>query len=476
MPLRTRTENTPETTENVTFKSHTPGPSYPDKTKTLLIPGVQYLKEKFWDESWNGSRKTWKDCEHYKMFHTDPSAKADPKPSHFVNDANSGGAHYHGSAKKAYARYRLYTYGGSTSEPFGASGSPISGITAFDQPNAIDGTFVPAPANLDNLNSMALKVMLPRIKEELSIINSIIELKDFKRLPDLIKQFASVVPLIRNGLRSGNPLRTFRDFLRLPASTYLTWEFAIAPLIDDICGVHAALAKFQAQIQNLISREGKMQTRHFSWKWREFPATQDELSPSGMLDQPGFILDDPAYTWKQYRIVETDASEFHAEIQYNYNYTEFQRVHALSLGLLDALGINFNTQIIWNALPWSFVVDWVVDVNRFLGQYGKVQNMEPVINIHQYLWSIKRKRTIKMFMQCSTNHPSVTDLYLTGSRVSLPEITETAYRRQTGIPGYSSLTSSGLSLKELSLGAALVSSRGRYRGPRSIKAPKPSGK
>ncbi len=75
-------------------------------------------------------------------------------------------------------------------------------------------------------------------------------------------------------------------------------------------------------------------------------------------------------------------------------------------------------------------------------------------------------------MLCNTNHPAVTDFYLAGHKVPLPVVTETAYRRQVGLPGYSSLTSSGLSPKELSLGIALVFARRKYRGARSLSTPK----
>jgi hypothetical protein len=476
MPIKIRKDTLQAESKLITFKCVLPDPlpdppiSYPDFTRSVLVPERVSLYQKFWDESWNGTRKTWKNCENYKI--SSSKKFAELQQNVFVENANSSPYYSTAPCDSGYARYRIYSYAGSWIDPFGAPGQPHSGLPAFDQPNAIDGTFVPPPANLENLNSIALKTMLPRIKADLSLVNSIIELKDFKNLPGLIRKFHEVVPFIRNSLKKGNPLKVFRDFLRLPAETYLTYQFAIAPLINDIRGIYASLTKYQAQISDLINREGKTQTRHFSYKWLEYPAHLFETGTSIGLDQPGYILFDPAYTWTQTREVFCDASEFHAEIQYNYNYTQFQRQHADVLGLLDRLGVNFNAQIIWNALPWSFVLDWVLDVNRFLGQYANTTNMEPVINIQQYLWSIKRRRRIQVNVVCNTRHPAVSEPYQKGSQISMPLVTETAYRRQIGIPGYSSLTSSGLSLKELSLGAALVSTRGRYHGPRSIPAPK----
>jgi len=476
MSTRYKTEKTPATTTQCTFKCVLPDPlpdppiTYPEKNSSLLVPEITRIRKQFWDESWNGDRKTWKNCENYEISH-DSQASAGPSGP-FIEYASFAPFYSKGTPKNRWARYRLYTYGGSYIDPFGPPGEPTVGLTGLYQPNPIDGTFVPRPDNLDYLNDMALKVMLPSIKADLSLVNAIIELKDFKRLPGLISRLHEIVPFIRSLLkRKNNPLRTFRDLMRVPAETYLTYQFALAPLFDDINGAFAACARYQAQISDLISREGKLQTRHFSYGWQEFPQSLNETSTSQGLDQPGYILTDPLTTWKQKRRTIAEATKFHAEIQFNYNFTEYQRTHAYALGLLDRLGVNLNTQIIWNALPWSFVVDWIIDVNRFLGYYGRSKNMEPVINIHQYLWSVKRKRTIYIDMVAQTTSPYVHDSYVAGSIVPLPVVTETAYRRQVGLPGYSSLTSSGLSPKELSLGAALVFVRGKYRGIRNLPVP-----
>ncbi len=145
---------------------------------------------------------------------------------------------------------------------------------------------------------------------------------------------------------------------------------------------------------------------------------------------------------------------FHAQIEYNYNYTQYQVEHARLLGYLDALGVNLNPSIIWNALPWTFVVDWVLSIGQYLDDF-KVENMRPQINIRRYLWSVSRGRVI-------TVHRAVR-LKLTDEQfwIPLPTVRQTAYRRQVSGVSSSSILSSGLTLKEVSLGAALVIVRKR---------------
>jgi hypothetical protein len=148
------------------------------------------------------------------------------------------------------------------------------------------------------------------------------------------------------------------------------------------------------------------------------------------------------------------------QIQFNFNWTEYQRIHAGTLALADALGLNWNPAIIWNAIPWSFVVDWVFGVSRWLDQF-KVPLLEPVINIHRVLWSVQRER--KIFVQNLVGSSDSSSVSLHRPRAQLPVVQQSAYRRDIDYPDSGSITSSGLSLKEFSLGAALVLARRRRR-------------
>jgi hypothetical protein len=139
-------------------------------------------------------------------------------------------------------------------------------------------------------------------------------------------------------------------------------------------------------------------------------------------------------------------------IEYNYNFTQYGLQTAALGAYLDGLGVKLNPQIIWNAIPFSFCVDWVIGVNRFLSQFSW-NNVNPKINIHRFLWSVKRERHIRVqkWAQGSAKFPQ-----LLGNRISLPEVYESSYRRTPGIPSKSSIQLSGLSPQEFTLGAAMI--------------------
>jgi hypothetical protein len=250
--------------------------------------------------------------------------------------------------------------------------------------------------------------------------------------------------------------------LRGGSDGYLQAKFNILPLLSDISGIRAALSRTERRINDLVSRSGRTQNKHFAYNWVEYADSYERAGVGGSIAPQ--ISGEGNHTRTQLytdRFVYYQPTIFHAQIQYNYNYTDYQLEHARVLALMDAMGVNLNPAIIWNAIPWSFVVDWVLGVSRWLNQFASA-NMAPKINIHRYLWSVKRARTIlvtKKFSFPSSFNPKVPQL--TPTEVPLPVVHETAYRRQVEVLASSSITSSGVDLNEFTLGAALVLSRRR---------------
>jgi len=401
-----------------------------------------------------GSRREWKSFEHYKSSRGAPTTSL-AKLKCFVES----GVVNHEFVGESLFPYFGYPWPGYTglsqgTDGFGDPGRPISGLLGFYE-KRIDGGFVPPPSSLADLEARALRIMLPSIKEELSLINSLYELKDFKSLPHTMSR-------IRTGLdrmfrfRSG---LTLRQGLRLGSDGYLQSQFNLLPLLSDIVGANRAIRRIEAQINELVTRSGKVQRKHFAYTWSEFEDSTDVTDPFYVMTSFDSDIGTSATQLTRYvctRQTIHEPSKFHAMIEYNYNYSQYQRENALLLGLLDAFGVNLNPAIIWNAIPWSFVVDWVFGVNRFLSNF-KVQNMEPKINIRRYLWSIARKRNIWVYRVAKHAYPG--HALAAPQEVPTPVVTETAYRRHVGTPAPSLITTSGLNSTEFTLGAALVLAR-----------------
>jgi hypothetical protein len=398
-----------------------------------------------------GRRRDWHSFQHYKSVSTEQAANGG------ATVASESAGFYPTDHALGYCSHICCGYdqwiGFNFSQPFGDAGSLDKDLPSFLQADVGDG-FIPPPAQLDEFKSRALSSILPLIKSELSLPNFIYELKDFKRplakAASVLKSKSFYDALLKIGW-TPKQLKslTFWRMLQGSAGQYLNYSFNVKPLVTDIAKFYSALSRTERRINDFISREGRPQNRHYVFSWAEFTDAFSTIT-GGTTG----ALSPHAAGCSSTRTVSYDPSRFHVQVQYNYNYTGYQREHALLLGHLDALGIQANPAILWNAIPWTFVVDWVLGVSPYLDQL-KVSNFEPVINIHRALWSITRRRRISVVKQ--TRYPGATIL----SQSKMPEVTQTAYRRSLFTPSISSITSSGLTSQEASLGAALVISRKR---------------
>lgn len=421
---------------------------------TLNCSSVTNLVERKSDDG-AGNRSVWKPFQHYKS-EFGGSKQSCAATIHSESSGTYPTDHAVGIGPHICVGYDRWI-GYNFSQPFGAIGLFTLGLPPFLTAEP-DGSFVAPAGNHDELMSRGLASILPIVKADLSLPNFIYELKDF-RAP--IKKVVSVLKsdsFIRAALKAWGvnaaSLRrfTFKRLLQGSAGHYLNLKFNILPLISDIAKIRSAMSRTESRMADFVTREGKPQNRHFAFSWDEFTTATEEVYGG----TPGATSPFDGTVNSSSRLVTYEPSVFHMQVQYNYNYTAYQRENALLLSYLDALGLNYNPAIIWNALPWSFVVDWVLGVGRYLDQM-KVTHMEPVINIRRALWSIKRTRIVSVAKQ---THPARSPLVVL-TTVKLPIVRETAYRRSLFFPTASSIQSSGLSSEEFSLGAALVIARRR---------------
>jgi hypothetical protein len=421
-----------------------PGESPSAVPVAKLYPGYTRFKESLLtDDSEN--HRIWKTCEHYKCSLVPGSGDMSPEVSIDIGDTTT----LHRSVIESPSG--LYT------GAFGTFGEFNSGLPTYYSPRD-DGGFVPPPSDLDSLVSHALRAMMPKIKAELSVVNSLIELKD-------ILTFRSTIEGVKNTIQRFITKKSvpLRDLFRTKADVYLQYKFNIAPLLSDISGIYRSLADTERRINDLVNRSGRVRISHFTRSLTESDVPESStgrLSCGVVKGYPSLVGE--AQIWsniEERRYTSIDPATFHVQVQYNYNYTGYQVEHARLLATLDALGVNLDPSIIWNAIPWSFVVDWVFGVGRYLDSI-KVGNMDPKINILQCLWSYKRSRRILVTGTVYSAEnlgepPSLTSHFVR------PVVVESAYRRQVFSPSGSSIESSGLTPTEFSLGAALVLSQRR---------------
>jgi hypothetical protein len=351
----------------------------------------------------------------------------------------------------------------SPTSVFGEPGFPISGLPVFYQKRPSDNGFVPEPEHLADLESRAMSVMMPGIKAGLSSINTLIELKDFKSLPKTLSNVRnwfdnlSKIPYVNLATTVRQAKLTIRQLYHGTASGYLEAKFNVLSFLGDLVGLQKALISHQHKLSELIARQGQLQKRHFTVDLNEFPNRPTDISPIILFFAPCGQQSNVASRCQSRRNVAQRLTTFHVEIEYNYLLPEISAELAQLGGLLDSLGVYLNPRIIWNAIPFSFLIDWVVNIGSFLEKFSH-RNLEPKVNILHYCWSVKRDRTVfvdKTITSSNNTQPEFGDVQVVPCRT----VRETAYRRQSGYPTPSLLQTSGLSATEVSLGAALLITR-----------------
>lgn len=346
--------------------------------------------------------------------------------------------------------------------------NPFNNLGLLYDPKA--SGFIPELSDISTYKSRALAAMLPGIKAECSAVNSLIELKDFRKLHETLSRLSYVsrrlTDIFRHKTAFGGTWwgRTLRSIAGATGDVTLQKEFNIDPLIDDVLSIRKALSNVHRQVNNLLNGEGQRKRRHYVCDIPWQPIKEDVSAPA-VVQKSGFYSAYPpvssettlnAAGYVSFRRVVSGTGSFHAEVEYTYYLLDYQKHNAQLLGLLDSLGVNLNPAIIWNALPWSFVVDWVINVSRWLDQF-KLRGLEPVTVIHRFLYSTRRTRVITVFTKVNqgmTAFPAFGQQDLRSQTVE-----ETAYKRVNATVTTNDIQSSGISLNEMYLSGALALAR-----------------
>jgi len=289
---------------------------------------------------------------------------------------------------------------------------------------------------LVGLQSKSLKEMLPGIhRESAGLVNDLIELKDWRTLPRTLARLKTAF----RSFKDLNKRYTLKQVAKATGDSYLQWSFNIAPVISDILAVGKAMKNVDRQLNWLRRNRNRVLTTHWKQKLQnEFPTVGSQRTQLFRAFMPSWnkISADGIVATRE---CSYDVREFVGTLQYRFDADLPGGFGDKTKAYGDALGFTLNPAILWNAIPWTFVVDWVFDVSKFLDDFNTF-NIEPRTEILQYCYSLHIKRTTKCAIDAGGNFT----------------VKEDAYFRSPALPDYaSSIQSSGLSLKEFSLATAL---------------------
>lgn len=243
----------------------------------------------------------------------------------------------------------------------------------------------------------------PKLLKGMSLINFILELKDFKhsftKVGEAVSRLrAAGQKKFRNGrfippkkvsLSSprysdvfyrmpGGRRKMLKDIVRRLTGAHLEAEFALVPFIGDLVSACTQLNALERNLEVLKRYANVPQKRHWrivlpnadgsastrAWRyqssvnrlWAEPFNTDDYPRPGISFRGRARWVQRPVYT---------------LTVEYRYSLPKVSEVELRTAALWDTLGVKFDPGILWDAIPFSFLVDWVADVGTFLHSFAR---------------------------------------------------------------------------------------------------------
>ena len=299
------------------------------------------------------------------------------------------------------------------------------------------------------LDTRALAFMLPSMNQGVSLVNFLLELKDFRFL--FKREVGTTLGRARRFLRALLVQNRRKELpYRELSKLVLFKEFALDPFRRDIESIYKGLKTLDARLEQLKRRARTKQSRRFTAALNELYTLPNVRSTNSgtqyWVDYQNSIEYSDYWKW-------IDSPVYNATCRYVYELQDIDAVSLRAKALLDTLGVRKDISIIWNAIPFSFVVDWFVNVSKFLEQFAS-NNIGMRIEVIDFCSSIKSSLQHKVYTQHKCIYGGLNQL---GPPRTVIDATYRVYDRRTGVPNMNlALETSGLSPKEAFLSAALV--------------------
>lgn len=192
-----------------------------------------------------------------------------------------------------------------------------------------------------NMQAEAYWGMVPKFEGDISMINFLMELKDFR---DVSRMFAQI------GRTLGDKLHPFSSPTKRTAEYFLGVQFALRPFLRDLKAILSQAQTLVYKAQMDFASQGLTDTdRHYS-----IP-----LSSMQSVVRTNF------FGSSQY-VSLFDGSKssgvWTATMEGNYGYTMRSDLNAFG----KYWGLDITAEALWNALPFSFLVDYVFTVSKAL--------------------------------------------------------------------------------------------------------------
>jgi len=289
----------------------------------------------------------------------------------------------------------------------------------------------------DRCSFEALRTMLPRFSEGNQFFNDLLELHQIKSLL--------------------SPYGAAKGLIGKVSNTVLWYSFGVRPVVQTIIAVRSLMRTLRDKIRDLRKRAKRLQTRHYA-RMMDI-VTSDAFEPQGEGGEDGSTVYVFTENLGEFREVSGFTQtkwvvypKYHATLKFRYDIAAFSDLDLELRAWGEAMDLLDPVRILWNAIPFSFVLDWFTNIGDWVDQLLN----EPAIPV-----------VIEDFSH-SVKYQYQTDMYLSWWRRSycapIAAGVVSHYERRRAIPSsYTGLDLHPPSVAAYVLGAALIGQASQRR-------------
>lgn len=175
------------------------------------------------------------------------------------------------------------------------------------------------------------------------------------------------------------------SLLKRAAKSHLNWSLGLAPFLSDVRRLYKALRDVMSRIERFKQLLNKPVVLHYA------EASEFGLPAHHRVTGGSHLYHEVVYEWRT-------APKWCATAKAVAYCAALDTCYADILAMLDAFGVNLNPRIIWERIPFSFVVDWFFDIGGRLDSY-RLDNLDVTLVVldmcvshkYEYQWTQQSK-------------------------------------------------------------------------------------
>jgi len=171
--------------------------------------------------------------------------------------------------------------------------------------------------------------------------------------------------------------RISRNVAKSAANGYLSLEFGWKPLLGDLNRLRNLMTSVEKRMAYLRKTKGRHTRVGFQRSGFYQPAPWESLG-AGVVD---YMVHD--YRRTSYNVVFRSGGRLFHQMEY------LDATAGYARALLGMLGLTNPAKVVWNAIPYSFIVDWIIpDIELLLDRFTNYQDLSSNWKVDRLSYSL----------------------------------------------------------------------------------------